>query len=452
MLLGARLSSTDGRTCRNRKAGVNTVAIIGAQWGDEGKGKIVDLLSERADIVVRFQGGNNAGHTVVVRGEKVILHLVPSGALHPGRTCVIGNGVVIDPGVLLDEIAALRARGYLQGEDPLKVSERAHVIMPYHRAIDLARERRRGAGKIGTTGRGIGPAYEDKMARVGIRVADLLDEAVFRERLAQNLDEKSLYLGATTGEKTFEIEEVFEQYTAYGERLRPYVTDTSHFIDDAIGKGRRVLFEGAQGTMLDIDHGTYPYVTSSTTVAGGLAAGAGIAPQRVREVIGVSKAYTTRVGGGPFPTELHDEIGEKLRRDGAEYGATTGRPRRCGWFDAVVVREAGRLSGLTGLAVTKLDVLRGLPRLRVCVGYKVDGVALDHLPATVAVWDRVEPVYEDMDGWTEDLSAARRLEDLPLAARRYVVRLSEVGGVPLAFVSVGASRDDTIVVRDPFGS
>ena len=434
------------------KAAAKTLAVIGAQWGDEGKGKIVDLLSEEADIIARFQGGNNAGHTVVVGGEQVILHLVPSGALHPGKTCVIGNGVVVDPGVLLEEIAALRDRGYLQGEHALKLSERAHVIMPYHRALDLARENRRGTGKIGTTGRGIGPAYEDKMARVGIRVVDLLDEPVFRERLAQNLEDKNFYLRAIPGEKTFELQEVFEQYRAYGEALRPYVADTAHLIEEAIGKGQRVLFEGAQGTMLDIDHGTYPYVTSSTTMAAGVAAGSGIAPQRISAVVGISKAYTTRVGGGPFPTELNEEIGEKLRRDGAEYGATTGRPRRCGWFDAVVVREAARLDGLTGLAITKLDVLRGVPRIRLCVGYRLDGVPLDHPPATVGAWDRVEPVYEEMDGWTEDITEIRRLEDLPPAARSYVARLSELCGVPLSFVSVGASRDATIVVSDPFAS
>ena len=448
--MAKRQSSTSRRAVK--KAAVNTVAIIGAQWGDEGKGKIVDLLSREADIIARFQGGNNAGHTVVVGGEQVILHLVPSGALHPGKTCVIGNGVVIDPGVLLDEIEALRSRGYLQGEDPLRVSERAHVIMPYHRAIDLAREKRRGAGKIGTTGRGIGPAYEDKMARVGIRMVDLIDESVLRERLEQNLEDKNSYLRTVPGEKTFELQDVFEQYRAFGEKLRPYVSDTSHFIDDAISRGQRVLFEGAQGTMLDIDHGTYPYVTSSTTMAAGVAAGSGIAPQRIRQVIGISKAYTTRVGGGPFPTELNDEVGEKLRRDGAEYGATTGRPRRCGWFDAVLVREAARLDGLTGLAVTKLDVLRGLPRIRLCVGYTLDGAPLDHPPTTVAAWDRVEPVYEEMDGWPEDISAARRLTDLPGTARSYVARLSELTGVPLAFVSVGASREATIVVNDPFGS
>jgi len=444
-----RISSSRGAV---KRAAANTVAVIGAQWGDEGKGKIVDLLSREADIIARFQGGNNAGHTVVVGGEQVILHLVPAGALHPGKICVIGNGVVVDPEVLLDEIKALRARGYLQGVDSLKVSERAHVIMPYHRAIDLAREKIRGAGKIGTTGRGIGPAYEDKMARVGIRVVDLMDEAVLRERLSQALEDKNSYLRAVPGEKTFELQAVFEQYRAFGEKLRPYVSDTSHFIDDAIGEGRRVLFEGAQGTMLDIDHGTYPYVTSSTTVAAGVAGGTGIAPQRIREVIGISKAYTTRVGSGPFPTELNDEVGEKLRRDGAEYGATTGRPRRCGWFDAVVVREAARLNGLTGLAVTKLDVLGGLARIRLCVGYTLGGAPLDYPPPTLTAWDRAEPVYEEMGGWTEDISEARHLEDLPRAARSYVARLSELTGVPLRFVSVGASREATIVVSDPFGS
>jgi adenylosuccinate synthase len=430
----------------------NTVAVIGAQWGDEGKGKIVDLLSEHADVVVRFQGGNNAGHTLVVGGERLILHLIPAGALHPGKVCVIGNGVVVDPGVLLEELTELRARGYLQGDHRLKVSEQVHLVTPYHRAIDLARERRRGAAKIGTTGRGIGPAYEDKMARTGIRVADLMDEEMFRDRLAQNVEEKNLYLGAMFGEKPLAFEGILEQYSGYREALRPFVADTSRFIDEAITSGRRILFEGAQGTMLDIDHGTYPYVTSSTTVAGGVAAGAGIAVQQIRAVVGIAKAYTTRVGEGPFPTELQDETGERLRRDGGEYGATTGRPRRCGWFDAVVTRKAARINGLTGLAVTKLDVLRGLPRLQLCVGYAIDGHVIDYPPGSVRLWDRVQPVYEEMEGWTEDLSAIRQLEDLPRAARRYVARIGELSGAPVNLVSVGAGREQTIVITDPFST
>jgi adenylosuccinate synthase len=428
-----------------------TLAVIGVQWGDEGKGKVVDLLSERADVIVRFQGGHNAGHTLVVDGERVILHLVPAGSLHAGKVCVIGGGVVVDPAVLLEEVVTLRGRGHLQGDDSLRVSEQAHVIMPYHRAIDLARERHRGAGKIGTTGRGIGPAYEDKVTRIGIRMADLLDDGSLRTKLERNLEEKNRYLRTMLGEKELALQEILEQYTQYAVALRPFVQETSRFIDGAIRQGRHVLFEGAQGTMLDVDHGTYPYVTSSTTIAGGIAAGAGIAAQQIQGVIGISKAYTTRVGSGPFPTELHDELGERLRREGDEYGATTGRARRCGWFDAVVAREAARINGLTGLAITKLDVLRGLSPLRICTGYTVDGTRFDHPPATIAAWERATPVYEEMEGWDDDASAARSLDALPPAALRYVSRLAELTDVPLSLVSVGAGREETIVVRDPFG-
>jgi len=322
--------------------------------------------------------------------------------------------------------------------------------MPYHRLLDRAREARGGAGRLGTTGRGIGPAYQDKMARVGIRVADLLDEVTFRERLAYNIDEKGRYLRGVLGEEMPSLEAMLEQFGGYRERLRPHVANTSRFVDTALTSGRAVLFEGAQGTMLDIDHGTYPYVTSSSTVAGGAAAGAGIAPAKITAVMGISKAYTTRVGEGPFPTELLDELGEKLRHDGEEFGATTGRPRRCGWFDAVVVREAARLSGITALAVTKLDVLSGLPQIRLCVGYTAGGAPLADLPATPRGWQQVEPVYEEMDGWGGDISKARRLDDLPLQARRYLDRLAALVGVPLGLVSVGPAREDTIVLRDPF--
>jgi adenylosuccinate synthase len=437
-------------TTGTARQGGHAIAVIGAQWGDEGKGKVVDLLAEQADVIVRFQGGNNAGHTLVVGGDRLVLHLIPAGALHPGKVCVIGNGVVIDPAVLLDEITALRRRGHLRDDAAIKVSARAHLIMPYHRLLDRARERRRGHDKIGTTGRGIGPAYEDKMARVGIRVADLMDEATFREALARNLDEKNAYLAAVLDEPPLEAGEILEQYGRFRELLRPYVSNTSRFVDEMLTSGRRVLFEGAQGTMLDIDHGTYPYVTSSTTIVGGVAAGIGVAARRLGAVIGITKAYTTRVGEGPFPTELVDQVGEKLRNDGDEYGATTGRPRRCGWFDASVVREAVRLNGCTSLAVTKLDVLSGLPRLRLCTGYAVDGVALDEHPMTARDWGRVQPLYEEMDGWTERLSDARRVADLPRAARAYVDRLEALCGVPLSIVSVGAAREQTIMVRDPF--
>src|SRR5882724_11915189 len=427
------------------------VVVVGAQWGDEGKGKVVDLLTEHAQVVVRFQGGNNAGHTLVVGGEKTVLHLVPSGVLHRGKTCVIGNGVVVDPLVLLEEVEQLRKRGLLERDEDLKISEQAHLILPYHKAIDLARERLRGHGKIGTTGRGIGPAYEDKMARIGIRVVDLLEEETFRQKLRATLEEKNAYLGAMLGEQAIAFDDVFDSYRRIGERLRPHVADTSSFLDQAIRAGRRVLFEGAQGTMLDVDHGTYPYVTSSNCVSGSAAAGSGVAPGLVRRSLGITKAYTTRVGSGPFPTELVGELGDRLRRDGDEYGATTGRARRCGWFDAVVVRHAARLSGLDGLAVTKLDVLSGLDPLRICVGYRIDGKTVDHMPASCARLTSAEPIYEELPGFTGELSRAGRLDDLPDAARRYLDRIAELTGVAVQIVSVGARRDETLVLDDPLG-
>ena len=425
-----------------------TLVVVGAQWGDEGKGKVVDLLAERSDVVVRFQGGNNAGHTLVVGGEKTVLHLVPSGVLHHGKVCVIANGVVVDPVVLLGELDALRQRGFLQQDTDLLLSEQAHLILPYHKAIDLARERLRGQGKIGTTGRGIGPAYEDKMARIGIRVVELLEEETFRKKLHANLEEKNAYLRALLGEEGLGFEEIFDSYRRIGERLRPHVTDTSRFLDGEIRRGRRVLFEGAQGTMLDVDHGTYPFVTSSNCVSAGAASGSGVAPGLVRRSLGITKAYTTRVGSGPFPTELDGALGDKLRRDGDEYGATTGRPRRCGWFDAVVVRHAARLSGLDGLAITKLDVLAGTDPLRLCVGYRCAGDRLDHVPASATKLAAVQPIYEELPGF-EDLGGAQRLVDLPPNARRYLDRIAEVTGVAVKIISVGARRDQTIVVEDP---
>src|SRR5689334_1897136 len=343
--------------------------ILGTQWGDEGKGKVVDLLSADADVVVRFHGGNNAGHTLVVNGEKTVLNLVPAGVLHPGRICMMGPGVVIDPEVLVAEIEALRKRGYLSDDRWLRLSERAHLIMPYHRAIDRARERLRGAGSIGTTGRGIGPAYEDKMARTGIRVGDLFDEVGFREALERSVREKNGYLEAILGEAPLSFDEIHERSAVYRERLRPFVAEVGEELRAALAAGKRVLLEGAQGVMLDVDHGTYPFVTSSSVVSGAAAGGAGLPPRAIGRIIGIAKAYTTRVGGGPFPTELTDALGDRLRADGDEYGATTGRPRRCGWFDAVVVRHAVALCGVDGLALTKLDVLTGLDPLRVCTGY-----------------------------------------------------------------------------------
>jgi len=424
--------------------------VIGTQWGDEGKGKVVNLLAADADIVVRFHGGNNAGHTLVVNGEKTILNLIPSGVLHPGRICMLGAGVVIDPEILVGEIDALRGRGYLGEDRWLRVSEQAHLIMPYHRAIDRARERLRGAGQIGTTGRGIGPAYEDKMARTGIRVGDLFDEVGFREALARSLREKNGYLEALLGEAPLAFDAIHERCAVLRERLRPFVTDTGAELRAALAGGRRILLEGAQGMMLDVDHGTYPFVTSSNCLSGAAAVGAGLPPRAIGHVVGIVKAYTTRVGGGPFPTELCDQLGDRLRADGDEYGATTGRPRRCGWFDAVVVRHAVALSGVDGLAVTKLDVLTGVDPLRVCVGYQLGGRRLDLPPATQRAWEQVQPVYEELPGWQEVLGGVRTLADLPGSARRYVARLAELVGAPVALVSVGAPREQTIRLEEVF--
>jgi adenylosuccinate synthase len=428
------------------------VAIIGAQWGDEGKGKVVDLFTAEADIVVRFQGGNNAGHTLVVNGDKTILHLVPSGALHPNKLCVIGNGVVVDPGILIEEIQALKARGHLVDDEQLRISEQAHVIMPYHKLIDQARERLRGEGMIGTTGRGIGPAYEDKVARIGIRFVDLLEEETFKEKLRRNIEEKNIYIQAILKEKGLAFDEIHDQYAAHRERLKDYVTNTGLLLDQEIRRGKRVLFEGAQGTLLDVDHGTYPYVTSSSTITGGACSGSGIGPQHIQQVIGISKAYTTRVGSGPFPTELYGPEGETLRREGAEFGATTGRSRRCGWFDAVGVRHAVRMNGLTGLALTKLDVLTGFKKIPICTAYRYEGKTIDEFPASSKVMHGARPVYEEMDGWDVSLDNARKLSDLPAAAQKYVRRIEEVVGTKIILVSVGPGREQTILLKNPFES
>jgi adenylosuccinate synthase len=429
---------------------MSNVAIIGAQWGDEGKGKIVDLFTDEADIVVRFQGGNNAGHTLVVNGDKTILHLVPSGALHPNKLCVIGNGVVVDPEILIEEIQALKARGHLIDDEQLRISEQAHVIMPYHKAIDLARERLRGKGKIGTTGRGIGPAYEDKVARVGIRFVDLLEEDTFREKLQRNIEEKNFYLKAILKEKALDFDKIHTSYGRYREKLRKYVTNTGLLLDREMRAGRRVLFEGAQGTLLDVDHGTYPFVTSSSTITGGACSGSGVGPQNIQQVIGISKAYTTRVGSGPFPTELDGPDGETLRQEGAEFGATTGRSRRCGWFDAVGVRHAVRMNGMTGIALTKLDVLTGFKKIPICTAYKYDGEVLREFPASSKVMQGAQPLYEDMEGWEAPLDDAREFSDLPLSAQKYVRRIEEVIGTEIILVSVGPGREQTILLKNPF--
>ncbi len=431
---------------------VNSVAVIGLQWGDEGKGKIVDLLASEADVVVRYQGGNNAGHTLVVDGQQTVLHVVPSGALHPGKVCIVGGGVVVDPNALAGELDALQERGYLTEEGTLLVSQEAHLILPYHKAVDQARERARGKGKIGTTGRGIGPAYEDKVARRGIRMADLVDLENFRAALAKNLEETNAYLEAMLGEKMLDFEKTFAELEAAAVRLAPLVCDTSEWLHNALRSGRRVLFEGAQGVMLDVDHGTYPFVTSSNTGSGSIATGAGIAPKQVGKVIGITKAYSTRVGSGPFPTELNDAVSEHLREEGGEYGATTGRPRRCGWFDAMVVRKSVRLCGVDALALTKLDVLTGIDRLKICTGYRLDGKALTNLPARAEDLERVEPVFEEVEGWTEDLTGIGSRADLPAAAERYVARLEELVETPVGILSTGPGREQTVILDPPFGA
>jgi adenylosuccinate synthase len=426
------------------------VVVIGAQWGDEGKGKVVDLFTQQADVVVRFQGGNNAGHTLVVGGQKTVLHLIPSGILHPGKSCVIGNGVVVDPEVLAREIDALKGRGLLQDDEQLVLSLDAHVIMPWHKALDLAREQRMGAAKIGTTGRGIGPTYEDKVARRGMRIRDLLDEARLARKVKERLPgarEELARLGAT-----LDVDEaaLVKQYAELGRKLAPYARDASLWLYRAIQAGKSLLFEGAQGTLLDVDHGTYPFVTSSNTVAANAATGSGVGPTAIDRVIGITKAYSTRVGGGPYPSELKDATGEKLRQIGGEFGATTGRPRRTGWLDALALRYAVRVNGLDGIAVTKLDVLTGFPEIKIAVGYRCGDRAFDEMPSDLETLERCEAVYESLPGWTEKLGGIRRWEDLPRAARAYVERMAQLVGVKVVAVSVGADRGETIVLENPF--
>ena len=415
---------------------MNTV-VVGAQWGDEGKGKIIDLLAEEVDIVARYQGGNNAGHTVVVDGEEFIFHLIPSGILYPGKLCVIGNGVVVDPEALLAEITALRAKGVAITNN-LLVSDQAHVIFPYHKALDKLQDAR--SGQLGTTGRGIGPCYVDKMARCGIRVADLLNPATLERKLRANLDEKNVILQHMYGAPPFAFADIYPTYVAYGRTLQPHVGPAAKILNDAIARGQSVLFEGAQGTMLDIDHGTYPYVTSSSATVGGACIGTGVPPNRIGRILGVVKAYTTRVGEGPLPTEFPADFMDVFRKKGKEFGATTGRPRRCGWFDAVVARHAARVNGLDEIAVTKLDVLDGLEQLKICTAYHLEGATLHDVPADVEALTRCEPVYEELQGWRESTAQVSAAEGLPAAARRYLKRISELLGVPIALVSIGSQR------------
>ncbi len=425
------------------------VVVVGAQWGDEGKGKVVDIYTEFADEIVRYQGGNNAGHTLVVGDEKVVLHLIPSGVLHEGKRCIIGNGVVLDPEVFIMEVERLKKAGRLQDDQTLLLSESLHIIMPYHKRLDIAREAKSGDKKIGTTGRGIGPCYEDKIGRRGVRLMDLVDPVIFSRKLRENLEEKNILL-ERLGEEPLVYNEIYRTYQDFAQTLKKYMADTALVLSKELKAGKKLLFEGAQGTLLDVDHGTYPFVTSSSTCAGGAATGSGISPRDIHEIVGISKAYVTRVGSGPFPTELLDENGEKLRQVGAEFGATTGRPRRCGWFDAMVIRYAVRINGLTGIALTKLDVLSDFDTIKVCTGYRFEGKELETLPARLETFEKCEPVYEELPGWKSDISNIRSFEELPEKARNYVRRLEELSECPIVLVSVGPRRDQTMLLKNPF--
>lgn len=425
------------------------VVVIGAQWGDEGKGKVVDIYTEHAQQVIRYQGGNNAGHTLVVGDQTIVLHLIPSGILHPGKRCVIGNGVVLDPKIFLGEIEGLKKKGYLKDDQQLVIDSNLHIIMPWHKAIDLAREKDADR-KIGTTGRGIGPAYEDKIGRRGIRMSDLAKPLTFRRKLKEILPEKNFLLEKFFGEAPLDEEQIFAEYSGYALQMEKYIGCCSSSLNTAIAAGENLLFEGAQGTLLDIDHGTYPYVTSSSTCIGGVSTGTGVAPCHITGVVGITKAYCTRVGEGPFPSELNDEMGDCLRKAGHEFGSTTGRPRRCGWFDAVAIREAVRLNGLTGLAITKLDVLNELESIKVCTAYSYKGQLLEEFPREADILQECTPVYEEFDGWCSDICEARSMNDLPAAAKAYLTKLEELAGCPAVLISVGPRRDQTIQISNPF--
>ncbi|MEY2637856.1 MAG: hypothetical protein RLZZ194_346 [Actinomycetota bacterium] len=422
------------------------LVLLGAQWGDEGKGKATDLLGDRVDYVVRYQGGNNAGHTVVIGDQKYALHLLPSGILSSNCVPVIGNGVVIDPAVLLEEIKGLNERGI--DTSKLTISLNAHLITPYHRTIDKVTERFLGKAKIGTTGRGIGPAYADKINRIGIRVQDLFDPSILRQKLEAALRDKNQVLVKVFNRNNINVDDVLAEYLNYAEILRPYVADTALLLNKALEEGKTVLLEGSQGTLLDVDHGTYPYVTSSNPTSGGACTGSGIGPTKIDRVIGILKAYTTRVGSGPFPTELFDEDGEALRRIGGEVGVTTGRNRRCGWFDAPIARYATRVNGLTDFFLTKLDVLTGWEKIPVCVAYEVDGKRVEEVPASQSDFHHAKPIYEYLDGWKEDISNCKKFEDLPINAQKYVKYLEKISGAPMSAIGVGPGRDQTIVVKE----
>lgn len=425
-----------------------TAMVLGTQWGDEGKGKIVDYLAQKADVVIRSQGGNNAGHTIVVDDKAFALRLLPSGILFSDKTCIIGSGVVVNPEVLLQELDGMKEKGVKVSK--LEISTRAHVIMPYHIRIDEEDEKLKGDAKIGTTKNGIGPCYADKINRVGIRIGDLMDKDIFAKKLRVNLKLKNRLFETYYGCQGFDFDTIYQEYLGYAERIRPYVKDTNYSANVYVNEGKKVLFEGAQATMLDIDHGTYPFCTSSNPTAGGACTGSGVGPRRMENIVGVVKAYTTRVGAGPFPAEQNNEVGEYLRNTGHEFGTVTGRPRRCGWLDTAVVKYAAMLNSLDYLAITRLDILDDLDTIKICTGYRYNGQLLPEYPASLEVLEQVEPVYEDMPGWKTDISACKTYDELPEAARKYVERISELVGVPLGIVSVGPNRSQTIILQPIF--
>jgi len=427
------------------------VVVVGTQWGDEGKGKVVDILTRYADFIVRFQGGNNAGHTLVVDGKKFIFHIVPSGILYENKKCLIGNGVIIDPGVLLEEMRELKESGLEVTPARLMISENAHLIMPYHNSIDLGLESlKSGSKKIGTTGRGIGPCYGDKIARKGIKMGELLDEDLFREKLKENIEEKNFYLTQRLGCEAVSLDEIYALFQGYAEKLAPYMGNVSLELDQGRKAGKHILFEGAQGTQLDIDHGTYPFVTSSNTTAGNACTGSGFGPVYIDAVIGIQKAYTTRVGSGPFPTELFDQVGDELQKKGGEFGATTGRRRRCGWLDAVVANDAVRINGLTGLAITKLDVLSGQPVLKIATSYEYENRRYTSMPCNIRKVEQLQPVYEEMPGWSEEIDHVRDFAELPTKTKDYIRRIEDITQVPAVIVSVGPDRSETLLLKNPF--
>ncbi len=425
------------------------VGVVGVQWGDEGKGKIIDILSGYADVIVRFQGGANAGHTIVAGGKKIVLHLIPSGILHEGKYCIIGNGVVLDPEVFEKEVQELKGLGFIKDDKKLMVSGLAHLIMPYHKKLDALKESKV-KKKIGTTGRGIGPAYEDKISRMGIRVIDLLDKKVFSEKVKQNLEIKNFMIKKYYKDEGFQARSIIKIFAEYRRLLKKYVADSTAFLHKSIEQKKRILFEGAQGTYLDIDHGTYPYVTSSNTVSGNMFCGSGAPPTSINHILGICKAYTTRVGEGPFPTELFGEEGELIRKIGDEYGATTGRPRRCGWFDAVIVRRAVGINGIKGMSMMKLDVLDALDKIKICTGYRAGKRTISQPPMNIVDYSRYEPIYEEMDGWKMSTRGITKYDDLPVNARRYLQRLGELVGAPIDIISTGPERESTIILNNPF--